>query len=191
MEYVSVQGVEVPALGLRVSYAGEFGWEFHTGSEYGEKLWETLHAAAADHDMVPMGTDALNSLRIEKGFRLYGADIRSEYDPYEAGLGFAVDLDTGFVGSEALRGADDPDRRLTPLTLDEPGEVIVGGMPIVDDGDPIAYVTSTDYGYSVDRCIAYGYLPTEYADPGTELAIRYEDEPYPATVRSDPVFEDR
>jgi glycine cleavage system aminomethyltransferase T len=140
--------------------------------------------------MVPMGTDALDTLRIEKGYRLYGSDIRPEYTPYEAGLGFTVDLDTEFVGRDALAGAGrEVDERLTCLTLDEPGELVDSGMPILDGQECVGYVTSANYGYSVDRCVVYGYLPVEYADPGTALDVQYQAERYPATVADEPVFD--
>jgi len=180
----------VPVLAVRVSYAGEYGWELHVATEYGEQLWETLMESAQDHGVVPMGTDALNSLRIEKGYRLYGSDIRSEYDPYEAGLGFTVDLDTDFVGRDALAEAkNDVDRQLTALTLDDPDALVTGGKPIYDGDDCVGYVTSADYGYSVGACVAYGYLPLDYTEPGTELDIQYQAEPYAATVVEEPVFD--
>jgi glycine cleavage system T protein len=184
-------GVEsVPALAMRVSYAGENGWELHVPTEYGEQLWETLHEEAQDHGVVPMGTDALNTLRIEKGFRLFGADITSQFDPYEAGLGFTVDLDTDFVGRDALAEAkDDVTQHLTCLTLDEPGEMVDSGMPVFDGEDCLGYVTSTDYGYSVGAAVAYAYLPTEYTDPGTDLEIQYQADRYAATVVDDPAYD--
>jgi len=180
----------VPTLALRISYAGEYGWELHTPTEYGEQVWETLYESGQDHGMVPMGTDALNTLRIEKGYRLYGADIRSEYDPYEAGLNFTVDLDTDFVGRDPLAAAKhNVQQHLTCLTLDERGTMVSGGMPILDGDECLGYASSADYGYSVDRCIIYSYLPPEYTDPGTELDIQYQGDRYPATVTEEPVFD--
>lgn len=182
----------VPVLGVRVSYVGELGWELHTPTDYGGKLWDLVWEAGRDANLVPVGDGALNSLRLEKGYRLWNADINNEYNPYEAGLGFTVDLDSGdFIGKEALieEQGTEPDRRLTPLVLDEPGDSVFGGMPILDGDEPIGYVTSADYGYSIGAGIAYGYLPPSYGEPGTELAIRFEGERYPASVREEPLFD--
>ncbi|PSP84835.1 glycine cleavage system protein T [Halobacteriales archaeon QS_1_68_17] len=179
----------VPALAMRLSYAGEDGWELHVPTEYAAELWDRLEDAGRERGLVPMGTGALDTTRLEAGRRLYGADIRSEYTPYEAGLGWTVDLDTDFVGSEALADADDPARRLTALTLDDPGEVVVAGMPIFDGDRRLGYATSAGYGYSVGRCIVYGYLPADVADPGTSLDVRYQAERYPATVRREPLYD--
>ncbi|PSP84860.1 glycine cleavage system protein T, partial [Halobacteriales archaeon QS_1_68_17] len=169
-------------------YVGELGWELHTSTEYGYRLWDRLWEAGREYDAVPMGDGALNTMRLEKGYGLYGADLTSEYDPYEAGLGFAVDPETAFIGREALDGAADPDRRLAALTLDEGNRVPTAGVPFFDGDDRVGYATSSDYGYSVGECILYGYLPAEY-DPGTGLTVQYENEQYDATVREDPLFD--
>ncbi|MDG5778643.1 FAD-dependent oxidoreductase [Haloarculaceae archaeon H-GB2-1] len=180
----------VPVTALRVSYVGERGWELHAPTEYGANLWRTLWEAGEDLDVVAMGDGALNTMRLEKGYCMYGADIHSEYTPSEAGLGFTVDLDTDFVGRDALESAnDDVDQHLTCLTLDDPDAIALDRTPILDGETTVGYVTSAEYGYSVGRCIAYGYLPTEYTDPGTSLEIQYENERYAATVRETPLFD--
>jgi glycine cleavage system aminomethyltransferase T len=138
-----------------------------------------------------MGDGALDTMRLEKGFRLYGTDLTTEYDPFEAGLGFAVDMDTAFVGREALTDAADGEvaKRLACLTLDETDRVPTRGAPILDGDGAVGYTTSVDYGYSVGAPIAYGYVSAEYADPGTSVAVQYENERYPATVRGEPLFD--
>src|SRR5699024_3598188 len=90
----------VPVTALRLSYAGELGWELYTPSEYGERLWEHVMDAGEEYDIRPYGNGALESLRIEKGFRLWGAYLHTEHNPYEADLGSAVDLDTDSLGQE-------------------------------------------------------------------------------------------
>ena len=181
-----------PVLGLRISYVGELGWELHTPMEYGQTLWDTLWEAGQEYDIVPMGDGALKTMRLEKGYRIWNADINNAFDPYEAGLGFAVDLDTEFVGRDALlkaREHRERERTLSPLTLDDTGAVVLSSMPIYDGEETIGYTTSGEYGYSVGSGIAYGYLPPELAMPGTELAVRYRGERYPATVREEPLFD--
>ena len=181
----------VPVTMLRVSYVGELGWELYAPTEYGSKLWDLVWEAGQDHGVVAMGDGALNSMSLEKGFRLWGTDITPEYNPYEAGIGFAVDLDTDFVGKEALQAAKETgiDRQITPITLDDPGTVVETGHPVVVDGDVLGYTARTDYGYTIDAGIAYAYLPTEYTEAGQSVEIEYENRRHPATVRSEPLFD--
>lgn len=183
---------EVPVLALRVSYVGERGWELHTDMQHGGKLWDLVWEAGRDHDMVPIGDGALNSLRLEKGYRLWNADINNAVDPFEGGLEFTVDLDAGgFIGAEALkqRRRGDRERTLATLALDEPGASVFPGMPILQGSRPVGYVTSADYGYSIGRGLALGYLPPHLAEAGTELAIRFEGQTHPATVTGDTPFD--
>jgi glycine cleavage system aminomethyltransferase T/glycine/D-amino acid oxidase-like deaminating enzyme len=181
----------IPVTMLRLSYAGELGWEVYAPAEYGEALWEAIWEAGQDHGVVPMGWQALDSTSMEKGFRLWGTDVTPEYTPFEANIGFAVDMDTDFVGKAALERQQEAgvDRRLVPVTLDEPGEVVATGQPIVADDEVVAYTARADYGYTIDAGIAYAYLPTAYAEPGCAVEIRYEGEAYPATVRDEPLFD--
>ena len=96
----------VPCLALRVTYVGELGWELYCPAEFGLALWDTLWEAGREHGLVAGGYKAIDSLRLEKGYRVWGADITPEDTPFEAGLGFAVKLDKGdFVGREALARA--------------------------------------------------------------------------------------
>jgi len=182
---------EVPVIALRVSYVGELGWELWAPTEYGQRLWETLSEAGRDLDVRPMGAGALNSMRLEKGFRLWGTDIDTDSNPFEAGLPFAVDMDTDFIGKEALETAraEGIDGEITPVTLDDSTDIMLGGRPVEKDGETIGYVQDGEYGYTVGESIAYTYVPTEYAEAGTEVRIRCEGETYDATVRDEPLFD--
>ena len=182
----------IPVLALRVSYVGELGWELYAPTEYGGRLWDLIWEQGQEHDMVALGNGAfLGSMRLEKGYRLWGTDVTPEHDPYEAGIGFAVDTDTDFIGREALLEAKEAglEREIVPLTLDDAGEVVDGGKPILDDEEVVGHVKAADYGYSIDAGIAYGYVPPEYAEPGVDLAIQYEGDRYDATVREEPLFD--
>ena len=106
----------VPCLALRVTYVGELGWELYCPSEFGIALWETIWEAGQPHGLVAGGYKAIDSLRLEKGYRVWGADITPEDTPFEAGLGFAVKLDKDdFIGRAALASRDDPERLLRCL----------------------------------------------------------------------------
>jgi glycine cleavage system aminomethyltransferase T/glycine/D-amino acid oxidase-like deaminating enzyme len=182
---------EVPVVALRVSYVGELGWELWAPAEYGQRLWETLWEAGQDLDVRPMGGGALESMRLEKGFRLWGTDIDTDANPFEAGLPFAVDLETDFVGKESLEAASSAgiDTRITPLTLDDSTDIMLSGRPVTKEGETLGYVQAGDYGYTIGESIAYSYLPSEYAEAGTSVTVHCEGETYSATVRDEPLFD--
>ena len=182
---------EVPVIALRVSYVGELGWELWAPTEYGRRLWETLWDAGQDLGVRPMGAGALNSMRLEKGFRLWGTDIDTDSNPFEAGLPFAVDMDTEFIGRDALESAraDGIDDEITPVTLDDSTDIMLGGRPVRKDGETIGYVQDGEYGYSVGESIAYTYVPSEHAEAGTAVEVLCEGETYDATVREEPLFD--
>jgi len=182
----------IPAYALRLSYAGELGWEIYCRTEYGLRLWDILWEAGRAHGVIALGAGAFNSLRLEKGYRGWGADIHTEYNPYEAGLGWAVRLNKGaFLGREALRKieVEGVQRKLCCLTFDDPQAVALGKEPIVAGNKTLGYVTSADYGYSVGKFIVYGYLPLAYAVPGTRVEVQYFDRRYSATVTEEPLFD--
>src|SRR5690242_2173250 len=178
----------VPCVALRVTYVGELGWELYCPSEFGLRLWDTLWEAGREHGLVPGGYKAVDSLRLEKGYRVWGADIGPEVDPYQAGLGFCVKLDKGeFVGRDALlKKRESPaDTKLACLVLDDPRSVALGSEPVRIDGSVVGRVTSGGYGYTVEKSIAYAYVPASCAvDTAVEVDIfgtwiggRVADEP--------------
>lgn len=178
----------VPVTALRVSYVGELGWELYTSAEYGLKLWDTLWAAGAPLSVVAGGRAAFNSLRLEKGYRLWGVDMTTEHTPDEAGVGFAVKLDKGdFLGRAALLDRPAPTRKLTCLTMDEPESVVLGKEPVWLDGHPAGYVTSAAYGHTIGKAIAYAWLPV--LAPGTPAEVEYFGERLAATVAEEPLFD--
>ena len=181
-----------PVWAQRISYAGELGWELYGQFAMGDRAWELLWGAGRDHGLVAAGLGCFDTLRLEKGYRFWGQDIDTERDPFAAGLGFAVRMDKGgFGGREALAALLErpPKEKLACLTLDDPGRVVLGKEPIRADGAVVGYVTSAGYGYTVGRCIAYGYLPAELAVAGTAVEVEYFDERLPATVAEDPLWD--
>ncbi len=178
----------VPVTALRLSYVGELGWELYTSADLGLRLWDTLWEAGREYGVIAAGRSAFNSLRLEKGYRAWGADMTDEHDPYEAGVGFAVRLDKGdFTGMRALESRGEPRRRLTPLLLDDPASVVLGKEPVYVDGVAAGYVTSAAYGYTVGRCVAYAWLPVLPA--GTGVFVEYFGEKVAATVAEEPLFD--
>jgi glycine cleavage system aminomethyltransferase T len=180
-----------PVRALRVTYVGELGWELYTPSEYGLGLWQALWEAGAPHGMVAGGYRAIDSLRLEKGYRVWGADITPDVTPYEGGVGFAVKPDKGtdFIGRDALAAAGEPRSRLCCLTLDDAFSVALGNEPVRVDGRLAGRVTSGGYGYTIGRSIAYAHLPAQHSAPGTELEVEIFGRWVGGQVASEPLFD--
>jgi glycine cleavage system aminomethyltransferase T len=180
----------VPCLALRVTYVGELGWELYCPVEYGLRLWDTISEGGREHGLVAGGYKAIDSLRLEKGYRVWGSDISPEDTPFEAGLGFAVKLEKGdFIGRDALLTADEPTRRLACLVLDDPRSVALGSEPVRVGGEIVGRVTSGGYGYTVERSIAYAYLPSSSAAPGTRVEVEIFGEWIQGTATEEPLFD--
>lgn len=180
------------ALALRLSYAGELGWELHLPMDMAAAVWQDLWEAGRDSDIVAAGAGAFRSLRFEKGYRLWGSDIHTEYNPYEAGMGWMVQMNKGeFIGRSALVNARNAPlkRRLCTLTVDDPNVVLMGYEPIYSNGDCIGQVTSGNYGYAVGKYIAFGYVPADYAEPGTVLEVEYLARRHKAVVTKDVLWD--
>ncbi|MGW8143774.1 MAG: GcvT family protein, partial [Anaerolineales bacterium] len=177
----------IPVLASRVTYVGELGWEFYCPMEYGLKLWDTLWEAGQPEGMVAAGYKAIDSLRLEKGYRYWSAEISPDYTPLEAGLSFAVDFEKeNFIGKEALLNQKENGvkQRLCCMSLSDPRDIVLGKEPIRPTGSEsiIGWVASGGYGYSVEMSIAYAYLPVDYTKVGTELEVELFGEHVPAIV---------
>jgi glycine cleavage system aminomethyltransferase T/glycine/D-amino acid oxidase-like deaminating enzyme len=183
---------DVPVRALQVTFVGEHGWELYAPSEYGARLWSEVWAAGAEFGLVAGGYRAIESMRLEKGYRVWGTDITPETTPYEAGLGFCVKLDKdgGFCGRDALIAAKERGltRKLCAILLDDPAQVVLGNEPVLVDGRVSGRVTSGGYGYTVGRSIAYAYLTIDDAQPGTPATIDLFGDAVPGTVVAQPVL---
>ena len=187
---------EVPVLASRVTYVGELGWEFYCSMESGLRLWDSLWEAGLPEGMVAGGYRAIDSLRLEKGYRYWSGEISPDYTPYEAGLGFAVKLDKGdFIGREALVKQKQAGlkRKLCCLALADSRVIALGKEPIrpVGGGEIISWVASGGYGYSVGESIVYAYLPVEFSQPGAEMEIEFFGEWIAALVVQAPLWDPR
>lgn len=184
----------VPVLALRVTFVGELGWELYAPAEYTLTLWDTLIAAGTPLGLRPAGYRAIESMRLEKGYRVWGSDITAETTPDEAGLAFAVRNDKEFLGREALLAAREAtnagaeSRRLRCLTLADPQVVCLGTEPIRVDGRPCGRVTSGGFGFRTAASIAYAYLPSTVAI-GSRVQVGVFGVWRDATVREEPLFD--
>jgi 4-methylaminobutanoate oxidase (formaldehyde-forming) len=165
----------VPCLAARVTYVGELGWELYCPMEFGLALWDAIWDAGRPLGMAAGGYRAIDSLRLEKGYRVWGSDITPDVTPDQGGTSFAVKLDKGvdFVGRDALvAGRERPaGPRLCCLVLDDPLTVALGEEPVRVDGRVVGRVTSGGYGYTVARSIAYAYLPPEASGIGQRVEV--------------------
>jgi len=189
----------VHTLMSRISYVGELGWEIYAPFEQGRALWDTLWEAGQPFGIVPAGIGVYGTTgRIEKGYRLFGAELESEYNVVEAGMARPTVKDAEFVGKEAhLRHREEePAATLCTLTVDDNTSssgvkrYMLGREPILTlDGERIvdakgrpSYVTSAGSGPSVGRHVLMAYLPPAQAREGNSLLVQYMGERYPVTV---------
>jgi dimethylglycine dehydrogenase len=180
-------------LALRVSYVGELGWELHHPLELQRHLYDVLWEAGEELGLVDFGYRALESMRFEKCYRLWGADLSADWSPLQAGLDRFVAWDKGdFVGREALLRERDagPSHTLSCLVVDADGADAHGYEPVyAGDERPVAYVSSGGYGHVVERSLALAYLPTAHAEVGTELEVGILGERRRAVVVEQPLYD--
>ncbi len=165
-----------PVLAVRITYVGELGWELHMPVEYAAHVYEALSEAGAEFGIADAGYRTIETLRLEKRYLYWGADITPDYTPYEAGLGFAVALDKGdFIGRDALvrAKAEGSKRRLVTLLLDEPVPVYGGEAIFSADSRVLGVTSSGGYGHTIGKSVVYGYVAAEDAKAG-----RYEVEAF-------------
>ena len=157
---IEVAGRTVRA--LRVTYVGELGWELHVPIAATGEVFDALMKAGSPHGIRPVGYRALESLRLEKGYRAWGSDITPNDSPFEAGLGWAVKFrkNTDFLGRRALEkvAGETLKKRFAGFTVDDSEIVLLGRETILRNGEPVGYLTSGGYGYTVGKNIGYGYV---------------------------------
>ena len=188
----------IPVRALRVSYVGELGWELYTARDRVVELFDALMEEGKAYGVRPAGYHAMNTLRLEAGYRHWGHDITDEDTPIEAGLGFTIawDKEGGFLGREALlaqREAGVPTKRLVQFKLDDPGRITYHDEPIRRNGTMVGRTTSGMYGHTFGACLAMGYLThdegvtKEWIDSGT-YDIEVAGEPIPAQAQLRPFY---
>jgi glycine cleavage system aminomethyltransferase T len=199
----------VRVLASRISYVGELGWELYAPMEQGQALWDILWEAGQPLGVVPAGIGVYGTTgRIEKGYRLFGAELESEYTVVEAGMQRPAVKDAEFAGKQAYlrHREEEPAALLCTLTVDDPTSssgvkrYMLGREPVLTaDGERIvdakgrgSYVTSAGSGPSVGKHVLMAYLPPEHAVEGHPLQVLYMGERYPVTVAvagSRPLFD--
>ena len=190
---------DIKVWAFRISYVGDLGWEIYIPMKHGQEVWDLIAEAGKPHGIVPAGIGVYGTTgRLEKGYRLFGAELEGEYTPIEAGLLRPKVKVQDFIGKDALikLRETDPVTTMCTLTVDDHesdgGErrYMLGGEPILSlDGNRIvdahgrsSYVTSAGSGPSTGKHILMAYLPPQYAREGTSLLVEYFGSQYPVTV---------
>ncbi|MCI0539703.1 MAG: FAD-dependent oxidoreductase, partial [Verrucomicrobiales bacterium] len=161
---------------LRLTYVGELGWELHIPAEQMAAAYDALMDAGREFHLINAGHYAINSLRLEKGYRAWGNELSPDDTPLEAGLGFAICWEKSFIGRETLLRQRQLglSRRLSTFLLDEPEPVLWGGEPILMNGEAVGYTTSGSYGHTLGAAIGMGYVnESRSADPEALMAQRF------------------
>ena len=187
---IEVAGVSLRA--LRVSYAGELGWELHTPMEHLVAVYDAVWAAGEEFGIADFGVYAVNSLRMEKAYRGFGAEITNEISPIEADLMRFVKLDKEFVGREALLAHQEKGEyslMIAYVEVDVKDADVAGGEPVWSGDEVIGLTTSGGYGYSVGKSLAFVYVKPEYIAPGSTFDIEILAERCKATVLAEPAYD--
>jgi len=186
---ILIEGIAVRA--TRITYVGELGWELYVPVLNAEKVWNALVGAGKKYEMKVCGYRAIESLRLEKGYRAWGVEISTETNPWEAGLEFAVSLKKeSFIGKDALVNAKpNQHRKLVLILFDDIRQVPLGNEPIRLGNEIIGRVKSGGQGYTINKAIAYAYVPIEHSAPGTEVDVEFFGQWRRGAVAAEPLFD--
>ena len=193
-----LQVAGAPVLALRVTYVGELGWELHVPVEFAATVYGALMQAGAEFGIANAGYRAIETLRLEKGYRAWGADIGPDHTPLEAGLGWAVKLKTAtpFLGLDALLAqAGAPLKKfLCAFTVDDPQVMLLGRETIYRDAERVGWLGSGGYGHTLKTNIGYGYvrraqgLTQEYLLDG-HYELEVATERVPCSIHLRPLYD--
>ncbi|RLV50017.1 FAD-dependent oxidoreductase [Nocardioides mangrovicus] len=172
----------------RITYVGELGWELYVPVELAVGVYQ---AFTAHDDVVRGGYYAIESLRLEKGYRAFGRELTPDFSPVEAGLLFACKLrtDVDFLGREALERlrAEGPARRLVSFVVDDPEAMLWGGELVLLDGEPVGQVTSAAWGATLGACVGLAYVRTPVAEAGYTVDVG--GDVHPVSVSTKPLYD--
>jgi len=188
-KWLSAKNIDVgnaPVNAMRVNFVGELGWELHHSIEYQNHIFDKLMEAGKDLGLKPYGIRAMNSLRVEKSYKLVGTELSIEYSPYESGLDRFIHPNKGnFIGLDALNRWREKGFNNKLVTLEihnvENADVL-GNNPIYDNGKVVGRATGGDFGFRLNKSIALGMVKPEIATTGQKLKIDILGKMYDATI---------
>ena len=186
---IEIAGVILRA--TRITYVGELGWELYIESDQASKVWTTLIDAGKNHGMKTCGYRAIESLRLEKGYRAWGVEISTETNPWDAGLGFAVAMKKdSFIGKVALmKSKEDVTRKLGAILFDDIRQVPLGNEPVRVGGQIVGRIKSGGQGYTLGKAIGYAYLPIAHSEAGTILDVEFFGQWRQGVIATEPLFD--
>jgi len=163
--YASLRDIKLagaPLTALRLTYAGELGYELHMPTEFAASVYDAVMQAGAEFDIANVGYRALETMRLEKAYWASGSDVGPDHSPFEAGLGWAVKFETDqpFLGRDALEAKQGQPlrKRLAGFTVDDPGIILLGRETIYRNGERVGWLSSAGFGHTVGKPIGYGYV---------------------------------
>ncbi len=188
-----VEVAGVPCTALRVSYVGELGWELHHPIDRMVELYEAIQESGAEHGITDFGSYAMNVMRLEKGYKAWGAELTTEITPVEADIERFVDYDKEFLGREATlrRKGEERDIVCVYAELDALDADCRGNEPVYGRGELMGITTSGAYAYSVDKSVFFAYVHPDHAEPGSTIEVEIMSERRPAQVLGEPVWDPR
>jgi len=186
---ITIAGVKLRA--TRITYVGELGWELYIPAKDALTVWLAILAAGKEDGLRVCGYRAIESLRLEKGYRAWAGEINSETNPYEAGLGFAISTKKdNFIGKAGLdKAKNNLSRKLTALIFDDIKDVAMGNEPILVNNKVVGRVKSAGQGYTLNKAIAYAYLPIEHSEIGTKVEVEMFGIKKLAIISAEPLFD--
>jgi dimethylglycine dehydrogenase len=184
-----------PVNAMRVNFVGELGWELHHPIEYQNHIFDALFDAGEDLGLKPFGIRAMDSMRLEKSYRMVGTELSIEYSAFESGMDRFVKADKGdFLGRDALLAWREAgsDNQLVTLEVHEVDDAdALGNNALLKDGELVGRATGGGFGFRVDKSLALGMVKPELAEPGSQLEIEILGKTYTATVVPDSPFDPR
>ena len=182
-----------PVNAMRVNFVGELGWELHHPIEYQNHIFDALFAAGADLGLEPFGIRAMDSMRLEKSYRMVGTELSIEYSAFESGMDRFVKADKGdFLGREALLAWQQAgmENKLVTLEVHDVDDAdALGNNALLSDGGLVGRATGGGFGFRVNKSLALGMVRPDFADAGSQLEIEILGRNYKATVIPDSPFD--
>ena len=184
---------KVPVRALRINYMGELGWELHHPMSMMEKLYDTIYEVGKKEKIQNFGTYAVNSLRLEKAYRGWGAELTGEISLVEAGMDrfFNLNKKSNFIGSEVLREKlqSGVDIKIVYLEIDVDNADARGNEPVYHENKIVGVVTSGAYGFRTNKSLAFAYVKSNLTKDGTELFIEIQGQKRKAKILNSPAYD--
>ncbi|KXJ19020.1 Dimethylglycine dehydrogenase, mitochondrial [Exaiptasia diaphana] len=193
LAHKEIEMAGVPVRAMRISYTGELGWELYCKKEHTLQLYDAIMAAGEEYGIGDFGTFAMNTLRLEKGFRAWGLEMNLDCTPLEAGLDYFIKFNkkANFIGKEALlkHKENGIQKKLCFLTVETTDADPEGNETIWFGGKVVGNTTTGTYSYTLKKSISFAYLPLELAEIGSRVEVEILGEKCPAVVVKEPLFD--